>query len=241
MEGHCLNCGHTYMGNFCPQCGQKKNTHKFTLVNILHEVPHSVFHVDKGFPYTFKELIYRPGNAIREYISGKRVTHFSPFAYLLILCTIRTFVDHRVTSLMDKHYTINPHILFPEVGLFFKAYPALMLCLLVPFLSFWSWLFNRQSGYTYWENFVMNVYLMAQFNVFFIASKLITLFTGWESNKVTIQLVCFVAYLSFAYWQFFPRRRGFLHILNRISLFVIISLTLLTGLTLTGFMTRFWW
>jgi hypothetical protein len=242
-SGSCLNCGNNYNGNFCPQCGQKRHTHRYTLATIIHDIPHSVFHVDRGIFYTFKELTYRPGKAIREFITGKRVTHFSPFAYLMILCAIRTFIDHQ-TSTFDLQKTIIDQefiVANLEVTIFFAKYPALMLCAIVPFLSFWSWIFNLRSEYNYWENFVLNIYLMAQFNVFFIIYQLVMVSNGFRNGSMTPMLVAFILYVSFAYYQFFPRRPGAMFILSRFLLGFAVAITFLSGLTFTGVMTRWWW
>jgi hypothetical protein len=241
MDTKCLNCDAEYNGNFCPQCGQKQSTHKITLTTILHDIPHAVFHIDKGFLFTFRTLFYKPGKAIRDYLNGKRVNYFSPFAYLLLLCAASTFIDHLTSRYLHRHSVGNGWLLFPQLAVFFNHYPALMWCLLVPFISFWSWLFNKHSGYNYWENFIMNVYLIAQFNLFFIATKLIELSTHMFIRKVTPMLVCFIAYLVFAYLQFFPIRKGFIPALARILMFLLIAFTIINGLTFAGFMTKYWW
>ncbi len=82
MTTKCKNCNHDLKGNFCNNCGQTKETHEINFKSILHEIQHSIFHIDKGILYTTKELFIRPGLTIREYLHGKRVKHFKPFAYI---------------------------------------------------------------------------------------------------------------------------------------------------------------
>src|ERR1044072_8241398 len=162
MNTNCLNCGHEYQGKFCSQCGQKSHTARITLGGILHDIPHSVFHLDKGFAYNFIQLLIRPGQAIRDYINGKRVPHYNPFAYLFILSAASSLVNHWKNDYFEKyqHPVLTPtsHILFPDAAHFFHQYPGLMFCALIPFISLWSWVFNRDSKYNYWENLVMNTY-----------------------------------------------------------------------------------
>src|SRR3954462_15659119 len=92
----CLNCDNDFEANFCNLCGQKAATHRFTMHEWLHEIPHGILHVDSGFFLTIKNLFLRNGNAIREYLEGKRKSLFSPFLYVLILCGIFVVVSHFV-------------------------------------------------------------------------------------------------------------------------------------------------
>lgn len=241
MAATCLNCGTAYAGNFCPECGQKKNTHRITFAAILHEIPHSVFHIDKGFFYTFIQLLYRPGYAIKDYLQGKRIRYFSPIAYLLLLCAASSVFNHQVADVINEKATMPDDILFPRLAIFFAHYPALMLCALTPFLSLWSWLFNRDKQYNYWENVVLNIYIIAQFNFFFIINTLLRALGIYNSGKVTLMLICFMTYLVFTYTQFFKSRFSFKRLLKNIGMFVLVALTLLTGLSVIGFMTRWWW
>ncbi|MCD9185472.1 MAG: DUF3667 domain-containing protein [Pyrinomonadaceae bacterium] len=90
----CLNCDNEFEGFFCNLCGQKAATHRFTMHEWLHEIPHSLWHVDSGFFVTMKTLFLRHGNAIREYLQGKRKLLFSPFLYVLILCGVYVVASH---------------------------------------------------------------------------------------------------------------------------------------------------
>ncbi|RYD58013.1 MAG: DUF3667 domain-containing protein [Sphingobacteriales bacterium] len=244
MDAHtCLNCDNEYAGKFCPQCGQKSHTHRYTFAAILHDIPHSVFHVDRGLMYTFRQLMYRPGKAIKEFLTGKRVDHFSPFAYLILLCAIRTFIHHQTYafSIANTGDSTFELVVSREVAIFFAKYPALMLCAIVPFLSFWSWILNLHSKYNYWENFILNVYLVAQFNIFFIISIILSSLTGIIQGSMTPMITAFILYLSFAYYQFFPRERSIRFYITRVLLFIAITFTFLNGLTFTGAMSRWWW
>jgi hypothetical protein len=135
---------------------------------------------------------------------------------------------------------MNPHMLYPKIAEFFYHYPALMLCLLVPLLSFWSWIFNRQSGYNYWENFVLNLYVVAQLNLFFILSRLIYLFTGFMFQKATPMLACFIFYMALTYTAFFPNGKNVWTTVQRALMYILIIPTFLTGLSLAGFITQWW-
>jgi hypothetical protein len=86
METTCKNCGNHSDTAFCGSCGQKMHIKRFDTKHILlHEIPHGVIHLDKGFLYTTKSLLTRPGYFIREFIEGKRANHFGPIQYVFII------------------------------------------------------------------------------------------------------------------------------------------------------------
>lgn len=240
---NCLNCSNGYEGEFCPHCGQKAHTSRITLGGILHDIPHSVFHVDKGFIYTFVQLLRQPGKAIRDYVEGRRVKHYSPFAYLFVMSAACSLVGHLVMEYFEKYKDIHLHMgegmLFPEVASFFQKYPGLMFCLFIPFISFWSWLFNRDSKYNYWENLVMNTYLIAQLNLLLIIDYTLVAVTGKLYGSLIPLFVIFFSYSGITYPQFFQAKMTAGKVLKQVFMFIMIVFTLLTGLSLT-FMVPWW-
>jgi hypothetical protein len=58
---------------------------------------------------------------------------------------------------------------------------------------------------------------------------------------MTLMLTAFILYVSFAYYQFFPRQPGIGILLKRFILGFAIAITFLSGLTITGVMSRWWW
>jgi hypothetical protein len=94
----CKNCEHHFKGNYCPHCGQTSATERIGAKYFLHDIPHSIFHIDKGFWYSFKSLFTHPGVTLKNYLDGKRAKHFKPFAYLFIISTITIIV----TAIFNK-------------------------------------------------------------------------------------------------------------------------------------------
>lgn len=88
---------------------------------------------------------------------------------------------------------------------------------------------------------MLNTYLVAQFNLFFIIYDIYQLLIGHPEGKMTPMLTVFFTYLGFAYFSFFGGVSTLFGILSRVVLFLMIVVTVLTGLTCAGFMTRWWW
>ena len=88
----CLNCDQPLTDRFCAHCGQPAATHRLTMGHLLHEIPHSIWHVDKGIFFTLRELLRRPGPTILGYLRGQRARHFAPLSLLLLVTGIASFL-----------------------------------------------------------------------------------------------------------------------------------------------------
>src|SRR4051812_48133830 len=115
MATHCKNCGLDYTGNFCPNCGQKAATHDIDSKYILHEIPHAIFHIDKGIFYTIGQLCTRPGKTVIEYIKGKRIQHYSPIAYILLLSAIYLLVNKFANVATGTTYAVGNEVLQEKI------------------------------------------------------------------------------------------------------------------------------
>lgn len=84
----CKNCGETYIGNYCPRCGQTKDTPRFSIRNAFQNILSGFFNIDSGFSRNLLEFLCRPGYMIRNYLDGKRVHYFKPFQTLFVLAAL---------------------------------------------------------------------------------------------------------------------------------------------------------
>ena len=88
----CKNCNNHYEGNYCNNCSQSAKTYRITWLELAHHLPHSIFHFDKGLLYSINELILRPGYTIRDFIAGKRIYHFNPLLFLVLMGGFASFL-----------------------------------------------------------------------------------------------------------------------------------------------------
>jgi Protein of unknown function (DUF3667) len=156
---NCLNCNQALSGNYCTTCGQKSSTHRLSLKHFfLHDFVHGVFHLDKGFLYTIKELFTRPGHSIREYIQGKRVKHFNYFTLLIVLATISHLVGaYSNVQLTDMTGSDSKGLIsgLEQLG---KTYPKLFALSQIPFLALLSYVIFKKSNQNYSEHLILNTF-----------------------------------------------------------------------------------
>jgi hypothetical protein len=90
-HGNCANCGAALTGPFCVMCGQSAHIHR-SLLHLVEEVLHGVFHFDTKSWRTIPMLVFSPGRLTRRYIDGQRKNYVSPLALFLFMVFLTFFV-----------------------------------------------------------------------------------------------------------------------------------------------------
>ncbi len=236
----CKNCEHIFHGNFCPHCGQNKAIKRIDFSYFLHDIPHSIFHIDKGFGFTLKELFTRPGKSLKEYLEGKRVRHFRPFAFVVLLSTICTILIKGIEYLLLEN-TIG--IAFKET--FFSKYLSVLIFIMIPILALITYLFFYKMKYNYWEHFLINTYLAACLNIFFLLIKVVILIKAYYGSFSNINytwfMTLFMTLYGFAFAQLMPDKKQKIKNTAKILLLnFILAIVYLTAFSFAGLMTSWW-
>ncbi|MCH8619257.1 DUF3667 domain-containing protein [Undibacterium sp. TS12] len=92
QEHHqCANCKVELQGAYCHNCGQSAHIHR-SLLHLIEELLHGLFHFETKAWRTIPALIFRPGKLTRDYIEGQRTRYVSPLALFLFLIFLMFFV-----------------------------------------------------------------------------------------------------------------------------------------------------
>ena len=84
----CLNCNTEFQGKFCPECGQRADTKRFTIRFIFTNLLQAILSNDGGVWTTLKSLFTRPGAMVVDILNGKRKSYFSPFPMLFLTLSL---------------------------------------------------------------------------------------------------------------------------------------------------------
>ncbi|CAH0336624.1 hypothetical protein FVB9288_02332 [Flavobacterium sp. CECT 9288] len=186
----CLNCNSTVNKNFCPNCGQKTSTHRFTFQHFLHDFLHGVFHLDKGFFFTLKKLFTRPGHSIREYLHGSRVNYFNAFTLIIILATISHLITEYFkmdqTVLYEKKNQINGYIKIA------RDHDKIIRLFRIPFYAFASYLLFKKSKQNYIEHLILNLYVASGVIIITIFGNV---FMECSNNIITLKIINYLIVL----------------------------------------------
>lgn len=110
----CLNCGNTFKGNYCPNCGQKAATKRMCQGEMLRNLVAPFVGGDNKFVRTCLDLLLRPGCMVRDYLLGKRIRYYHPlqlFVFVLTAYAIISYILGISSSIIDEMATME---IFPD-------------------------------------------------------------------------------------------------------------------------------
>jgi hypothetical protein len=156
----CLNCDEPVFQKFCPNCGQKTNTHRITLKHFfLHDIVHGVWHMEKGILFTLKEALLQPGKAALDYISGKRIRYYNVFYLILLFVGLTILVENLNNFLYEKYpYPYSDASIDNEslvVLNFLSEHLKLFMALAIPVFAFNSYCLFRKKKLYYSEHLIL--------------------------------------------------------------------------------------
>jgi hypothetical protein len=206
--GTCANCGTALRGTFCHACGQRGEIHPLTLPHLLHEIPHAIFHVDRGLLLTIRALALRPGRAINAYLDGHRIRYFNPLSMLVLLAGVCALAYAKFPFDYSPLTTGLPPEEAVKTAAFMQTMMAnysfgLMVQLPVVALLSW-WILGRHRGYG--EHLALNAFIFAFMCVINLASIPVQMLTNggpWMPSTLFASGTLFVVYQVFALWDTF--------------------------------------
>ncbi|OYU81211.1 MAG: hypothetical protein CFE23_05445 [Flavobacterium sp. BFFFF1] len=152
---HCLNCNATVHSRFCPDCGQKSDTHRIVLKHfVMHDLLHGVWHIERGILFTIKEALVRPGQAAMDYISGKRIRYYNVFYLCLLLIGFTVLLSHFYESFETTHAT-KSNAQSEHIKNFFKDNLKFIVLSIVPMLAICGYLIFRRLKLNLAEHFII--------------------------------------------------------------------------------------
>jgi hypothetical protein len=207
LPAACLNCSTLVPDRFCGHCGQDAHhTHRLTLAHMLHEIPHSIWHVDKGILYSLWNMLIRPGATIRSYLAGQRKYHFPPLSLLLLVTGIYAFISSVLhIDMLPPRDPALPEAVWQaqKTGVaFLSKYISWIYVGLVPLIAAVARLFLRRGGYNYAECLVMAAFITAVCNALTLLSLPVSyLYSGTPYITKVGYLVSLVSF-GYATWAY---------------------------------------
>lgn len=224
----CKNCTTEYSGNFCSNCGQSADTHPINFHYLWHDIQHGIFHFDKGLFFTIKELFKRPGETIREFIDGKRVSHFKPIAMVFLLGSIYGLLYHYfdidTSGDLPKDMDNESALLLNNINNWISSHYALSTILMIPFASIASYWAFYSKEYNLVEHLILNSFITGQklvvsfllFPFVYMTSKTPAIF-----NVLGITMLIDFLLTAWTYNQFFNTQSRIVNFFKTILSFII--------------------
>ena len=89
----CATCGTQFHGNFCPRCGQKANIGRYSFKTAFLLFLDVWGLGNRGMFRTIRDLLFRPGYMIRDYLSGMQMAYFPPFKMFFLVIALFVLVN----------------------------------------------------------------------------------------------------------------------------------------------------
>lgn len=187
MELHvCKNCDNTFSGNYCNNCGQHAHIDRIGHGSVWNDIKYGLFHYNSKVGYTTKQLIIRPGNTIREYIAGKRVKHFQPLSYVVILTGVYALLHHFFhIEFVEEGAGINENL--DKVAHFVNANYEVSTLLSIPLFAICTYFAFRRQGYHFMEHIVINSFIAGQKFILRILTFPLVYFTDHTPASGTVE------------------------------------------------------
>ncbi len=180
---------------------------------VSHEIQH-LFHVEKGYLYTVKELFLRPGKTVRTYIFEDRDKLVKPVVFLIFSSVIFTLILH----LFHIEFTFFGTIKGRAEGInnWLNSQFGYTNLILTLFIGLWIKLFFYKRNYNLFEIVVLLCYAMGEgiliFGIFLIPDSI---FPNPYLNNVSIFF--YLIYSIWAIGQFFGEKKFVNYLLAIVS------------------------
>lgn len=216
---HCFNCNFTLQpeSNFCPQCGQAQTLNRINGRYIISEIG-SVLNFKKGFFYTIRELLIRPGKTIQSFINRERNRLVKPIIFL-ILCSLIYSLTDQLLSFEEgfADYSSVEENSTTKIFGWIQGNYGYANILMAGFIAMWLKLFFRKYEFNFFEIIILLCFVMAigmlmyttlgaisaltKLPVLQIGSLLTFVYTAWaigsffDKSKIISYVKAFFAYI----------------------------------------------
>ena len=97
QESHvCSSCKTEYTGNYCPRCGQAAGVGRFSFKKALMLFLDVWAIGNRSMLRTLRDLMFRPGFMIRDYLRGMQSAYFPPFKMFFLLAAFSLIAKYGI-------------------------------------------------------------------------------------------------------------------------------------------------
>jgi hypothetical protein len=232
----CKNCGNSFSGKFCNNCGEKVYTDKDrSVAHLLAEGFHFITHFEGTFFNTVIALFTKPGKFSLDYCNGVRKKYFKPLAFFLLLVVIYLLFplfdglnspvyQHVRHSLYGKYAMRESLKIIHERHLTDAAFgevfshasekiSKILLFIIIPVMAFFCWLLSFKKRRYFYDSFVFSIEANSFFLLwgFLIYPLLFRIFSKiFPVSDQTDDFIIFIPALSiFMFYLAYATRRFF--------------------------------
>lgn len=206
MADLCKKCNTEVTQNYCPNCGHPKQLKRVDHRYVLSEIG-SVLNFQKGLLYTIKELLIRPGQNIRTFISEDRSRLMKPIMFILITSLIYTLFV-KLIHFEDGYmrYSNDKDSFSSAIAEWIQGNYGYANIVMAVFIGLWLKIFFKKQAVNIFEILILLCFVMG------VGMLIYTTF-GILQSIIQVELMQFgtivvIGYTTFAIGQFFDKSRA---------------------------------
>lgn len=190
---------------FCSNCKQNVKPKRIDGHYILHEIEH-VLHFERGILYTIRELLIRPGENIRHFISENRSRLVKPVIFIIVASLIYTLINH-FFHIEDGYMKIDDVKDSPlhSINGWVQSHYGYSNIIMGGFIAFWLKIFFRKYDYNFFEILILLCFILGMEMLIF---SVFAIFEGLTKyHLMQIAAIFAFVYFSWAVGSFFDKSR----------------------------------
>ena len=207
IQNACQNCNQDITNNFCSNCGIPTHLEKIDRNYALKEFV-NLFGFEKGFLYTIKELLLRPGQTTHTYLSKNRHKYTKPLTFLLATSALYTLLIHYLHAesvLIEKMAKTNQQFHGQSGVQWMQDNYGYANILSGIFTAYFLKIFFRKYNYNFYEIAVHFFFVSGEVMIILLLMPINTKYL----NSVLVESLLSVfsySYLAWALGQFFEKK-----------------------------------
>ncbi len=203
----CPSCHHPVEGNYCSNCSRPAHLERINFMYVIQELG-SIFSFKKGFLFTIKELIIRPGSSVRTFLREDRNRLMKPIMFL-IFCSFIYAIFQQLLHFEDRYYEetykgIESSSAMVAVFDWIRNNYGFANIIMGVFIAPWLWLLFRKHSYNFFELLVLLFFIMGVGMLIFGILGVVEAFTG--ISLLVASGVIGLLYTCWAIGKFYPGR-----------------------------------
>lgn len=186
----CRHCGYGYHGRFCPQCGMSALQTRFTFKRLTNNFLDIWGFGNRPMFRTIRDLLWRPGYLIRDYLNGHHLSYFPPFKMLAVFTIVIVFVawvfgfkDPLVGAQIAQYIQEMPSSgkittyaidYICRILIYLDKNDLYRILIQNVFVVLAAWIVFRNRGYNLVETFFSQIYINCQLHLIALVWMLVT-------------------------------------------------------------------
>lgn len=190
---------------FCSNCKQNVKPKRIDGHYILHEIEH-VLHFERGILYTIRELLIRPGENIRHFISENRSRLVKPVIFIIVTSLIYTLINH-FFHIEDGYMKIDDVKDSPlhSINSWVQSHYGYSNIIMGGFIAFWLKIFFKKYDYNFFEILILLCFILGMEMLIFSVFAIFEGLTKYHFMQIAAMIV--FVYFSWAVGSFFDKSR----------------------------------